>query len=75
VKKAEDASGSEEVHVFADGDEEAVQAFCALAETKHPARSDVSNIVFDDFEGEVVNYHALKIWEKEKSRPPPFQDL
>lgn len=44
----------EEVLVFADGDEEAIKAFRALAETKRPARSEVSNIVFDDFEGEVM---------------------
>ena len=44
----------DEVLVFVDGDEETVKAFRTLAETKRPARSEVSNIVFDDFEGEVM---------------------
>jgi hypothetical protein len=47
-------SGVEEVLVFADGDEEAVKAFCAQVETKRPVHSDVSNFVFDDFEGDVM---------------------
>ncbi|TFH53840.1 MAG: hypothetical protein E4G89_00710 [Methanothrix sp.] len=44
----------DEIQVFVDGDEETVKAFRTLAETKRPARSEVSNIVFDDFEGEVM---------------------
>jgi acylphosphatase len=45
----------EEVLVFADGDEEGINVFRAQAETKRPAHSEVSNIVFDDdFEGEVM---------------------
>ena len=47
-------SGVEEVQVFADGGEEAVKAFCAQVETKRPVHSDVSNFVFDDFEGDVM---------------------
>jgi len=47
-------SGVEEVQVFADGDEEAVKAFCAQVETKRPVHSDVSNFVFDAFEGDVM---------------------
>jgi len=47
-------SGVEEVQVFADGDEEAIKAFCAQVETKRPVHSDVSNFVFDDFEGDVM---------------------
>jgi acylphosphatase len=47
-------SGVEEVQVFADGDEEAVKAFCAQVETKRPVHSDVSNFVFEDFEGDVM---------------------
>ncbi len=43
-----------EVQVFADGDEEAIKAFRALVETKRPVYSEVSNIVFDDFDGEVM---------------------
>jgi acylphosphatase len=46
--------GVEEIQVFADGDEEAVKAFCAQVETKRPVHSDVSNFVFDDFEGDVM---------------------
>ena len=42
------------VAVFVDGDEEAIKAFRTLVETYHPTRSDVSEIVFDDFEGEVM---------------------
>jgi len=54
--EAHNAEGTEgkEVQVFADGDEEAIKAFRALVETKHPVYSEVSNIVFDDFDGEVM---------------------
>ncbi|MCK9565951.1 MAG: acylphosphatase [Methanothrix sp.] len=48
------SSECEEVVVFADGDEAAIKAFCNQIETERPARSEVSNIVFDDFEGEVM---------------------
>lgn len=44
----------EEVWAFADGEEEAITAFCSLVESKRPARSEVSSVVFDDFEGEVM---------------------
>jgi acylphosphatase len=43
-----------EVLVFAEGDEEAIKAFRVLAETKRPALSEVSSIVFDDYEGDVM---------------------
>jgi acylphosphatase len=48
------SSEGEEVVVFADGDEAAIKAFCNQVETERPARSKVSNIVFDEFEGEVM---------------------
>ena len=47
-------SVGEAVLVFVDGNEEAIKAFRALVETKHPVHSEVSNIVFDDFDGEVM---------------------
>ena len=43
-----------EVLIYVDGDEEAIKAFRALLETKRPVHSEVSNIVFDDFDGEVM---------------------
>ena len=54
--EAHNIEGSEgkEVHVFAEGDEEAIKAFCTLVEIKRPAHSEVSNIIFDDFDGEVM---------------------
>jgi acylphosphatase len=48
------SSEGEEVVAFADGDEAAIKAFCNQVETERPVRSKVSNIVFDDFEGEVM---------------------
>ena len=48
------SSEGQAVMAFADGDEEAIKAFCAQIETERPARSEVSNIVFDDFQGEVM---------------------
>ncbi len=44
----------EEVIVFVDGDEEAIKAFQKLVETKRPASSEVSSILFDDYNGEVM---------------------
>jgi acylphosphatase len=44
----------EEVLVFADGNEEAIESFRALVKTKRPARSEVSNIIFDDFGGDIM---------------------
>jgi acylphosphatase len=49
-----ESSEGEEVQVYVDGDEEAVKGFLALAKAKRPARSEVSSIVFNDFEGEVM---------------------
>ncbi|MGV8175088.1 MAG: acylphosphatase [Methanothrix sp.] len=49
-----ESSEGEEVQVYVDGDEEAIKGFLALAKAKRPARSEVSSIVFDDFEGEVM---------------------
>ncbi|NPV63890.1 MAG: hypothetical protein HPY61_14915, partial [Methanotrichaceae archaeon] len=47
-------SGGDEVMVFADGDNEAVNVFRGLIETYRPDRSEVSNIAFEDFDGEVM---------------------
>ena len=44
----------QEVQVFVDSNEEAIKAFRTLVETKRPVHSEVSNIVFDDFDGEVM---------------------
>ena len=44
----------QEVLVFADGEDKAIEAFRALVKTKRPARSEVSNIAFDDFDGEIM---------------------
>ena len=48
------SSEGEEVLLFADGDEAAIKAFCNQIKTERPAHAEVSNIVFDDFEGEVM---------------------
>jgi acylphosphatase len=44
----------EEVLVFADGNEDAIESFRALVKTNRPARSKVSNIIFDDFKGDIM---------------------
>ena len=49
-----ESDGNQEVQVFVDGEEKAVDAFRSLVKTKRPARSDVSNITFEDFEGEIM---------------------
>jgi len=49
-----ESDGNQEVLVFVDGEEKAVDAFRSLVKTKRPARSDVSNITFEDFEGEIM---------------------
>jgi hypothetical protein len=43
-----------EVQVYVEGNEEAIKTFRTLVETKRPIHSEVSNIVFDDFDGEVM---------------------
>jgi acylphosphatase len=43
-----------EVIAFADGDKEAINVFRGLIETNRPDHSEVSNIVFEDFDGEVM---------------------
>jgi acylphosphatase len=48
------SSEGEEVLLFADGDEAAIKAFCNQIKTERPAHAEVSNIVFDDFEGDVM---------------------
>jgi len=54
--EAHNTEGSEgdEVLVFVDGDEEAINVFRGLIETKRPGRSEVSKVVFEDFDGEVM---------------------
>ena len=49
-----ESNEGDEVLVFLDGDEETVKAFRTLAETKRPARSEVSSIAFDDNDGDVM---------------------
>ena len=44
----------EVVLVFVDGEEDAVKGFLALVRSKRPARSEVSGIFSDGFEGEVM---------------------
>jgi acylphosphatase len=54
--EAHNTRGSEgdEVAIFADGDEAAIKAFCSQVETERPSRSEVSNIVFGDYDGDVM---------------------
>jgi len=47
-------SGGEEVVIFADGEDAAIKAFCSEVQAERPARSEVSNIVFDDYDGDVM---------------------
>lgn len=49
-----ESDGNQEVQVFVDGEEKAVEAFRSLVKTKRPARSEVSNIAFEDFDGEIM---------------------
>ena len=49
-----ESNEGDEVLVFLDGNEETVKAFRTLAETKRPARSEVSSIVFEDYDGDVM---------------------
>ncbi len=50
-----ESSEGDEVLIFVGGDDESVKAFCTQIEIKRPASSVVSKIVFDDFEGSVMN--------------------
>ena len=49
-----ESDGNQEVLVFVDGEEKGVEAFRSLVKTKRPACSEVSNIAFEDFEGEIM---------------------
>jgi methyl-accepting chemotaxis protein len=49
-----ESNDGDEVLVLVDGDDKKVEAFRSLVKTKRLARSEVSNIVFDDFEGEIM---------------------
>lgn len=49
-----ESGDGQEVLVFADGEDKAVEAFRALVKIKRPARSEVSNIAFEDFDGEIM---------------------
>jgi len=49
-----ESDGNQEVLVFVDGEDKAVEAFRTQVKTKRPARSDVSNIAFEDFDGEIM---------------------
>ncbi|NPV61704.1 MAG: hypothetical protein HPY61_03575 [Methanotrichaceae archaeon] len=44
----------EKVLVLVDGDKEGIDAFRTMIKTERPDRSEVSNIIFDDFDGEVM---------------------
>ena len=54
----ESAEG-EAVLVFVDGEEDAVKGFLAQARSKRPARSEVSGIFSDGFEGEQMDLSVL----------------
>jgi len=49
-----ESDSNQEVQVFVDGEEKAVEAFRSLVKTKRPAHSEVSNIAFEDFDGEIM---------------------
>lgn len=49
-----ESDGSQEVLVFVDADEKAVDAFREQVKIKRPAHSNVSNISFADYDGEVM---------------------
>jgi len=49
-----ESDGNQEVLVFADGDDRAIEAFCALVKFKRPALSEVSNIAFEGFDGDIM---------------------
>ena len=49
-----ESTEGEVVLIFVDGEEDAVKGFLALVRSKRPARSDVSGIFSDGFEGEVM---------------------
>ena len=49
-----ESTEGEAVLVYVDGEEEAVNRICTLAETRRPNCSNVSNIIFNGFEGEVM---------------------
>jgi acylphosphatase len=49
-----ESNDGDEVLVLVDGDDRTVEAFRSSVKTKRPASSEVSNIVFDDFEGEIM---------------------
>jgi len=49
-----ESDNNQEVLVFVDADDKAVDAFRALVKTKRPAHSEVSNIAFEDFDGEIM---------------------
>lgn len=49
-----ESSEGKEVIVFVDGDKAAIKAFQELVETKRPVRADVSSILFNDYNGEVM---------------------
>jgi acylphosphatase len=44
----------QEVLVFADGEDKAIEAFRSQVKIKRPVRSEVSNIAFGDFDGEIM---------------------
>lgn len=49
-----ESDGNQEVLVFVDGEDKAVEAFRSMVKTKRPALSEVSNIAFEYFDGEIM---------------------
>jgi len=47
-------TAGEEVLILVDGGEREVQAFRGLTETRRPERAEVSKVVIDDYEGDVM---------------------
>lgn len=49
-----EGDAGEEVLVLVDGGEQEIQAFRAQTETKRPGRAEVSKVIIEDYEGEVM---------------------
>jgi hypothetical protein len=49
------SSEGDEVLVFADGDNEIIRDFRVLVENERPYRSEVSKIIFEDYEGRIMD--------------------
>lgn len=49
-----EGDGREEVLVLVDGSEQEIKAFRALVEAKRPERAEVSRVLIEDYDGEVM---------------------